>query len=128
MDKGLLVQFAASVAAIGALLAVSAWARIARPIDPLTAETAKTLLTREFGRALDGVWVSTDGRGAIGRSGVMALVIYQVGDGYLTRRLPWANAVATTRKDGQLRLELGDPAAPTVTLVMGSWPPGRLAA
>lgn len=128
MDEGSLIQFAGSVAAVGALVALSAWARIAKPVGPLTAERACDLLMLEFGRTVDAVWVSTDGRGAIGRSGVLALVVYQVGDGYVTRHMPWTNAVAATLKDGRLRLELGDPGAPSVVLSMESWPPRELAA
>lgn len=128
MDNGTLIQFAGSVAAVGALVALSAWARIAKPVGPLTPERARDLLMLEFGRTVDAVWVSTDGTGAIGRSGVLALVICQVGDGYVTRHMPWTNAVAATLRDGRLRLELGDPSAPSVTLAMEAWPPQDLAA
>jgi hypothetical protein len=128
VDKAFVIQFAASVAAVGALVALSAWARIARPMGPLTAERARDLLMLEFGRVVDAVYVSTDGRGAIGRSGVLALILYQVGDSYVTRHMPWASAMAATLKDGRLRLELGDPGAPCAILAMESWPPKELAA
>ena len=128
VDEGSLIQFAGSVAAVGALVAISAWARIAKPVGPLTVERASDLLMLEFGRTVDAVWVPTDGRGAIGRSGVLALVAYQVGDGYVTRHMPWTNAVAATLKDGRLRVELGDPGAPCVVLSMEAWPPQEMAA
>lgn len=128
MEEGALIQFAGSVAAVVGLVALSAWARISKPVGPLTADKARDLLMLEFGRTVDSVWVSTDGRAAIGRSGVLALVIYQVGDGHVTRHMPWANAVAATLRDGRLRLELGDPGAPCVVLAMEAWPPEDLAA
>lgn len=128
MEEGALIQFAGSVAAVVGLVALSAWARISKPVGPLTADKARDLLMLEFGRTIDSVWVSTDGRAAIGRSGVLALVIYQVGDGHVTRHMPWANAVAATLRDGRLRLELGDPGAPSVVLAMEAWPPEDLAA
>ncbi|MDX9998169.1 MAG: hypothetical protein WCY15_02980 [Phenylobacterium sp.] len=128
MDKGALIQFAASIVAVGGLVALSAWARISRPVGPLTHERAREFLMQEFGRTVDAVFVSTDGRGAIGRSGVMALIVYQVGDSYVTRHMPWTNAVAATLRDGRVRLELGDPGAPCVLLAMEAWPPRDLAA
>ena len=128
MDRALLIQFAASVGAVAALLALSSWARIAKPSGPMTADRARDLLMLEFGRTVDAVWVSTDGRGAIGRSGVLALVIYQVGGGYVTRRIPWVNAVGATLKDGRIRLELGDEGARYAVFAMESWPPKDLAA
>lgn len=128
LDKGALIQFAGSAGAVAALVALSAWARISKPIGPLTAERARELMMLEFARGVDAVWVSTDGRGAVGRSGVLALVIYQIGDGYVTRHMPWTNAVAATLRDGRLRLELGDPGAPCVVLAMDAWPPQDLAA
>ncbi|HEY9218923.1 MAG TPA: hypothetical protein VIO94_12795 [Phenylobacterium sp.] len=128
MDKGFLIQFAGSVAAVGALVAISAWARIAKPNGPLTPERARELLMLEFARTVDAIWVSSDGRGAIGRSGVLALVIYQVGDSYVTRHMPWASALASTLKDGRLRLELREIGAPAAVLAMDAWPPKDLAA
>lgn len=129
MDEGFFVQLAASAAAVGVLVALAAWAKIARPAGPLDEARVRALLAEEFpGRAVDAVWVASDGAGALARSGGMALVLCQVGDGFAARQIPWAQAIAASFKDGKLSVDLADIAAPRAVISLPSWPPKDLAA
>lgn len=129
MDDGFFVQLALSAAAVGVLVGIAAWARIARPAGPLDEQKARSLFEFEFpGRKLDAVWVASDGAGALARSGGLALVICQVGDGFAARQIPWAQAISASFRDGKLRVDLADVAAPRAILSLPSWPPEDLAA
>lgn len=129
MDEAFFVQLAASAAAVGVLVAIAAWAKIARPVGPLDEAKARALLAEEFpDRTVDAVWVASDGAGALAKSGGMALVLCRVGDGFAARQIPWAQAVAASFKDGRLSVDLADIAAPRAVISLPSWPPKDLAA
>jgi len=129
LNTEFLLQFVASALAVGALVLLVAWARIARPTPPLDEARARDLIAQEFpGRTIEGVWVASDGAGAVGRSGAAALIICRVGDGYAARSVPWAQALAASFKDGRLRVDLGEVAAPRAVLTLEAWPPKDLAA
>ena len=124
MSQSFFIQFGASLAAVAAIVALAAWAKIAKPMTPLTDERARTLLEQEFpGRRLERIWVAVDGRGALAKSGAAALVLCEVGDGYVARHIPWGQAVASSFRDGVLRLDLSDVAAPLARLALLNWPP-----
>lgn len=124
LNQAFLIQTAASALAVGVLVGLSAWAKLARPMPPLTEARARTLLAEEFPtRAVETLWIAADGCGALARSGASALVLCQVGDGYVARSLPWAQALASTFRDGVLRLDLTDVAAPRARLAFDTWPP-----
>ncbi len=127
MNTAFFIQTAASGVAIALLVALAAWAKIARPGSPLTDAYARALFAQEFpGRILDGVWIAGDGAGAVAKSGGLALVLCQVGDAYMARQLPWAQALAASFRDGRVRIDLADAGAPCATLVMPAWPPQGL--
>jgi hypothetical protein len=127
MNEGFFVQLAASAAAVGVLVALAAWAKIARPAGPLDEQRARALLAEEFPtRVIDAVWVASDGAGALAKSGGMALVICQVGDGFAARQIPWAQALSATFKNGRLSVDLSDIAAPKAVIALPSWPPKNL--
>jgi len=127
IDRAYLIQTAGSALAVGVLIAIAAWAKIAKPAPPLSDARARALFADEFpGKSLDRLWVTVDGRGALARSGASALVLCEVGDGYVARHIPWAQAIASTFKDGVLRLDLSDIAAPKATLAFETWPPAGL--
>ncbi len=129
MSEAFFIQLAFSAAAVGVLVAIAAWANIARPVGPLDDRKARTLLAEEFpGRQLDAVWVGTDGAGALARSGGLALVICKVGDGFAARQIPWAQALAASFRDGRLSVDLSDISAPRATIALPAWPPKDLAA
>lgn len=127
IDRAYLIQTAGSAVAVGLLIALAAWAKIAKPAPPLSDARARILFADEFpGKSIDRLWVAVDGRGALARAGASALVLCEVGDGYVARHIPWAQALASTFKDGTLRLDLADIAAPKATLAFDAWPPPGL--
>lgn len=124
MSHAFFVQFAGSAAAIALLVGLAAWAKIAKPMTPLTDARALSLLAEEFpGRPIERIWVAVDGRGALAKSGAAALVLCEVGDGYVARHIPWTQAVASSFRDGVVRLDLSDVAAPLARLALQNWPP-----
>jgi hypothetical protein len=129
LTQAFFIQLAASGAAVAAMVGLSAWASIARPTPLLDEERARQELAEEFpGRDLEDVWVALDGRGAVAKSGTMALVLCRLGDGFVARQIPWAQALATTFKDGRIRIDLADAAAPRAVIALESWPPKGLKA
>ena len=124
MDQAFFIQLAASGAAVALLVGLAAWAKIARPGAPLDDARARFLLNEEFpGRALDAVWVGVDGKGAVAKSGALALVLCQVGDGFVARQIPWAQALAASFKKGQISIDLADVSAPVAVISLPAWPP-----
>lgn len=129
MGAGFLIQTAASLVAIAAMVALAAWAKIARPQAPLTEARARELLAEDYpDQAIEAVWVSVDGAGALAKAGGAALVLTRLGDGWAARQMPWARAAAAPVTDGRVSLRLNDVAAPRAALRLGAWPPKELAA
>jgi hypothetical protein len=129
MNDGFFVQLAASAAAVGVLVGIAAWAKIAKPAGPLDEQKARALLAEEFPtRTVEAVWIATDSAGALAKSGALALVVCRVGDSFAARQIPWAQAVAATFRDGRLSIDLADVAAPRAVISLPAWPPKDLAA
>lgn len=129
MSTAFLIQTAASLVAIGAMVALAAWAKIARPQAPLTEARARELLAEDYpDDVIEAVWVSADGAGALAKSGGSALVLTRLGDGWATRQMSWAGAAGAPLSEGKLSLKLGDAAAPRAVLALPAWPPGEFAA
>lgn len=124
MPEGFAVQFAASLAAVALLVGLAAWAKISKPMTPLDDDRALKLLAQEFpGRTVERIWVAVDGRGALAKSGAAALVLCEVGDGYVARHIPWAQAISSSFRDGVVKLDLSDVSAPNARIALQSWPP-----
>jgi threonine dehydrogenase-like Zn-dependent dehydrogenase len=124
MGDAFFVQLALSAGAVGVLVAIAAWAKIARPVGPLDEHKARVLLAEEFPtRTVDAVWIASDGCGALAKSGGLALVICRVGDGFAARQIPWPQAVSATFKNGRLSIDLSDIAAPRAVIALPAWPP-----
>ncbi|MGA0604536.1 hypothetical protein ACO2Q0_00925 [Phenylobacterium sp. VNQ135] len=129
MGQAFFIQLFASGVAVALLVGLAAWARIARPTGPLDDARARALLEDEFpGRRLDAIWVASDGQGALAKSGGLALVICRLGDGYVARQIPWAQALQASFRHGRLCVDLADVAAPKAFLNLPAWPPKDLAA
>jgi hypothetical protein len=127
VDQAFYVQLAASGLAVALLVALVAWAKIAKPAGPLDEARARAILAEEFpGRRLDAVWVASNGMGALAKSGGLALVLCQVGDGFAARQIPWAQAIAASFRDGRLCVDHSDVAAPKAILALPAWPPKNL--
>lgn len=125
LDKALLIQLLGSAVAVSLLVAVAAWARVARPTPPLDAEGARALLAVEFpDERIDALWIADDGAGLLARSGDQALVLWRKGDGYVARETAWATALAATVDKGRLKLKIGD-GAPRLAVKDGVWPPSE---
>jgi hypothetical protein len=124
LNQAFFIQLAVSGAAVAAMVALAAWANIARPALPLDDASVRRQLAEEFpGRAIDGLWIAADGLGAVARSGAMALVLCRMGDGYVARQIPWAQALAASFKDGRISIDLADVAAPKAVIALDAWPP-----
>ena len=124
MNPAQLTQLAVSGLAVAILVGLAAWASIARQAPPLDDERARRILGEEFpGKALDGLWVAVDGMGAVAKSGGMALVLCRLGDGFVARQIPWAQALAASFKDGRISIDLADVAAPRAVIALPAWPP-----
>jgi hypothetical protein len=125
LDKALLIQLLGSAVAVSLLIAIAAWARIARPTPPLDAEGARALLAQEFpDDPVDALWIAADGAGLVARSGERALVLWRKGDGYVARDTSWAAALAAKADNGRLKLKLAD-GATRLALNGGAWPPAE---
>jgi hypothetical protein len=129
MSTAFLIQTAASLVAIGAMVALAAWAKIARPQAPLDEARARELIAEDYpDHAIETVWLSADGAGALAKCGPQALVLTRLGDGWAVRQMPWERAAAAPLQGGKVSLRLGDAAAPRAVLALSAWPPKELAA
>ena len=127
MSLAHLIQTLASLVAILLLAGLAWWAKIARSSPPLDADTTRMLMAEEFpDQAIDQVWVAADGLSALARSGADALILYQAGDGYVARSLPWSELSKAKAGGGVMALALSDITAPRVRFALGEgavWPP-----
>jgi len=124
LNQAFLIQLIGSAVAVAALVGIAAWARIARPQPPLDDATARALLADEFpSRPIEALWLAVDGKGALARSGELALVLSRIGDGHVARQIPWRSALDARVSAGRLVLELHDVGAPRAMLALASWPP-----
>ncbi len=116
-----------SAVAVAMMVAVAAWARIARPAPALDEASARAMLADEFpDDAPDQLWLAADGCGVVARAGARALVLFRLGDSWVARTLAWEDAVKAPVRGGKVRLRLRDPAAPVAALTVSGvnpWPP-----
>lgn len=119
-----------SAFAVGLMVAIAAWARIARPAAPLDDAAARALLAAEFpDHHPTFLWIAADGAGLIARDGERALVVYRLGDSWVARDLRWDDALNAPVVRGTVRLKLRDAAAPVAKLAVSGvtpWPPEDL--
>ncbi len=126
LNQAYLIQTAASAAAVAVLVGLAAWAKIAKPAAPLDEARARKLLSDDFpGRPVDDLWVAVDGKGALARSGATALVLCKMGDGYVCRQIPWAQALTASFRDGRITVNLADVGAPKAVIELAAWPPHK---
>jgi len=130
VSNPLLLQFGGSAVAVALMVAIAAWARISRPVSQLDPSMARTLLAVDYPDLTpDVVWISADGAGAIARAGKDALILYRLGDSWVTRHMPWEKALSAPIRSGCIRLKLSDPSAPLARLAVSGinpWPPEGL--
>jgi len=127
MTPAFLLQTLASFVAILLLVALAAWARIARPTPVLDEDTARALIAEEFpDHRIGPVWVADDGAAAIARSRDEALIVYRAGDGYVARSLSWSRLAEAKASGAAVALKLGDITAPRARFALAEgaiWPP-----
>ena len=127
MDLGFIEKTAVSAVAVGLMVALAAWARIARPTPGLDADQVRALCAVEFpGLPVGQVWIAADRQGAIARSVDQALLIFRLGDGYVARSLAWSQALAAKVEAGRMTLRLNDIGAPRASFAVSDsapWPP-----
>ncbi len=132
MSSAFIIQLAGSAVAISALTALVAWAKIARPCSSLDEARARAVLAEEFpGEAIDRLWIAADQRAAIAKSAEIALIIIQVGDGYLARSISWARLSLASLEGDFARLRLDDITAPRIVFAVADaspWPAAPRAA
>ena len=129
MTAAYLIQFAVSALAVALMVGLAAWATRGRVAPPLDEAAARAWLTDEFpGKSIDAIWLATDGKGAIAKSGDRAFVLSQMGVGYVARQATWARVVSAGIKDGGVRITFSDVAAPKATIALAVWPPKEFAA
>lgn len=123
----MLYQFLGSAVAVALLVALAAWSRIARPTPPLDESSATRILADEFPALTPGrLWLTEDATGAVARAGDQALLLRRTGDGYVARKLPWAELSGATLEEGRVTLKLRDVGSPRFALawpVGAPWPP-----
>lgn len=131
-DKGdvvnaILLKLSLSASFVAFMILVAGLARIARPVAPLDEAAARDLLAAEFpDLSPDYLWIAGDGAGLIARAGHEALVIYRLGDSWVSRTMPWRLALVAPVRRGKVLLKLRDPAAPLARLSVSGvnpWPP-----
>jgi HAMP domain-containing protein len=129
LDKGFVIQFGGSLAAVAALVLFAAWARIARPTRPLDETQARALLALDFpDTPIEAVWIAQDGAGAVARSDKTALVLWRCGDGFVSRSTPWVRVLRGGFRNGRLSIDFGETGAPRADLALAAWPPEGLPA
>lgn len=130
MSANLLSNLATTAgAAMSALVFAMIWAKVCRPIPPLDEARARFLLEEQFpGRRIDMVWVGASGKGAVGKSGGLALVLCAVGEAYVGRQIPWAMAASKGLRNGEICVDLTDLALPPAVISLPAWSPHRRAA
>jgi len=117
-----LIQLGVSAAFIAVMVAVTAAARIPRATPALDEAALRHLLSDDYPeRWPESVWLSPDGRVGLAAAGDAALIAFRLGDGYVTRDLPWADLARARRTDAEVRLPFGGPGGGEARL---SWPGG----
>jgi len=127
MDLNFLIKTAASAVAIALLVALAAWAKIARPTPDLDEAAVRDLLAFEApGAHLEAVWISADARSAVVRAGEQAFIVYRLGDGYVARSAPWTALANATSDSGAIDLRFAGVGGPGARFRLGegvAWPP-----
>ena len=121
-------QFAISLTAIGLMIGLAAWAKIARPLMPLSPEHARQLIQLDFpSQTLGSVWIDDNGKGAIIRSDDLALILFRFGDSFVSRAVRWEQLTRLSPIDGRVLVPLEEFEAPRAQFaVSGAWPPSVL--
>ena len=129
MDDPFLEQIVWSGLAFIVLVGAAPWASLCKPTGPLNELRARGLLAEAFPhRTVESVWLGADGKAALAKSGALALIVCAVGEGFVVRQIPWAQALSRSFRSGSIKIDLSDDAAPPALISLIAWPPKNLAA
>jgi hypothetical protein len=124
VDLKFVVTQLVTLAIVGVIMALVAWAKIPRPTPELDEAEVKRRLADDFPLApLDQIWLALDGTGAIARSGDRALLLFRLGDSYVSRSMDWSESLKAQPVKGRFRFQFDDFAAPEASLALATdWP------
>ncbi len=124
---GLVVQFLGSAAAIALLVGLVAWTRRGRGDAAGAGLDGAGRFAEEFpGLTVQELWIAAGGASALAHAGDRALIGWRLGDGVVTRSVPFSRLRIAHRGPGQVELNLDEPGLPRLRFVAdeGPWPPG----
>jgi hypothetical protein len=104
---------------VGGIMGLVAWVRIPRATPPLDEAEVKRRLAEDFPQTpLDQIWLALDGAGAVARSGDLALLLFRLGDSYVSRSMAWSDAIQAEAVKGRFCFKFNDFAAPKASLAL----------
>lgn len=119
VDQKYIITQLVTLAIVAGIMGLVAWAKIPRATPALDEAEVKHRLAEDFPQApLDQIWLAIDGAGAIARSGDEALLLFRLGDSYVSRSLAWSHALQADLIKGRYWFKFNDFAAPKASLAL----------
>ena len=108
-----------TLAIVGAIMGLVAWVNIPRATPPLDEAEVRRRLAEDFPQSpLDQIWIAMDGTGAVAKSGDLALLLFRMGDSYVSRSMAWSKALQAEAIKGRFWFKFNDFAAPKASLAL----------
>ena len=108
-----------TLAIVGGIMGLVAWVKIPRATPPLDEAEVRRRLAEDFPQTpLDQIWLALDGAGAVARSGGEALLLFRMGDSYVSRSMAWSQALQAQAIKGRFWFRFNDFAAPKASLAL----------
>jgi|LauGreSBDMM110SN_4_FD.fasta_scaffold27410_2 sulfite exporter TauE/SafE len=108
-----------TLAIVGGIMGLVAWVKIPRATPPLDEAEVMRRLAEDFPQTpLDQIWLALDGAGAVARSGDLALLLFRMGDSYVSRSMAWSQALQAQAIKGRFWFRFNDFAAPKASLAL----------
>lgn len=108
-----------TLAIVGGIMGLVAWVKIPRATPPLDEAEVMRRLAEDFPQTpLDQIWLALDGAGAVARSGDLALLLFRMGDSYVSRSMAWSQALQAEAIKGRFWFRFNDFAAPKASLAL----------
>lgn len=119
VDLKYIITQLVTLAIVVGIMGLVAWAKIPRATPPLDEAEVRRRLAEDFPRApLDRIWLALDGTGALARSGDEALLLFRLGDSYVSRSMGWSQALQAEAVNGRFWFKFNDFAAPKASLAL----------
>jgi len=124
-----LLQLGVSAGFIVLMVVLAAVAKIPRATPSLDDAALRRLLADDFPEQVpDRTWIAGDGQAGLAAAGKTALVAFRLGDGYVTRDLPWSDLIRAHRTPEGIQLLFNGPGGGLARLAWpgeAPWPPER---